>query len=116
MAEGVVVGAEEVDVEVEGFNEFLAEVRVQAYRDLIGDFGDDDQRLVQQGEDVLVLLLIAVLLQFLAHEVVEGDDLVGQVIEEDERPLEGLHLHGVLAVHFGLEPADEFAHWNVQHY
>lgn len=84
MAEGVVVGAEEVDVEVEGFYEFLAEVGVQAYGDLIGDLGDDHQRPVQQRQDVLVFLLIAVLLQLLAHEVVERDDLVGQVVKEDE--------------------------------
>jgi hypothetical protein len=112
----MVVGAEQVDVEVESLDELLAEVGVEADGDAVGDLGDDDEGAVEQSDDVLVLLLVAVLLHLLPHGVVEEDHLVGQVVEEHEGALQRLHLHGVLAVHLGLKPSDELLHSQAQHY
>ena len=115
MVERVVEGAEQVDVEVEGLDELVAEVGVQADGHLVDDPGDDDQGPVEQGHDVVVLLLVVVLLHLLPDAVVERDHLVGQVVEEDQRTLERLHLHRVLVVHLALEPPHEAVHLDAYH-
>lgn len=115
VAQGVVVDAEEVDVDVEGADEPLAEEGVQAERQWLGHAHDEGQRAGQQRHDVLVLLLVVVLLHIDADAVVERTHLVRQVVEEDQRPLQLLQLHRVLPVHPPLEPPHQLPHWNVNH-
>jgi hypothetical protein len=115
VAERVIVRAEEVDIEFECFYKFIAEMRVKTFGYFLGYLVDDDEGSIEQADDVLVFLLIVVLLDLEAHVVIEGDHLIGEIVEEVERTLQGLHLHRVFVVHFGLEPSHELLHWDVQH-
>lgn len=111
----MVESAEQVDVEVEGSDELVTEVGVQADRHLVHDAGNDHQGTVQQHQNVVVVLLLTILLHLDPHRVVQPHHLLGQVVEEDEGTFERLHLHSVLAVHLTFEPLHELAHLDVYH-
>ena len=113
--EGVIEGTEQIDVKIEGSDEFIAVVGVQADWHFVIYFRDDDEGAVEKHHDIVVFLFIVVLIHFNADGVVEGDNLVGQIIEEDEWTFEGLHFHGIFIVHFILEPLHKLSHKDVYH-
>ena len=77
MVEGVVEGAEQIDVKIKGSDEFITVVGVQADWHFIVYFRDDDEGTVEKHHDVIVFLFIVVLVHINADGVVEWDNLVG---------------------------------------
>ena len=84
MVERVVVGAQQVYVEVEGLYELVAEMGIQAKGHSLCYFGYYHQATVKQSYYVPVLFLVVVFFHFGADGLVERDHLVGQVVEKDE--------------------------------
>jgi hypothetical protein len=80
-------------VKIEGSDEFIAKIAVEADGHFVDYSGNYDQRSIEQRDDIVVFLLIVVFFHFEAHFIVERDDLVGQIVEIDEGAFEGLHLH-----------------------
>jgi hypothetical protein len=77
--QGVVVSAQNVQVAVESLDEFLTKTVVDTFRMGFNQLAQQQNRVVQRDVQLFVILLLAVLLNFILDGRVKSDDLVGQV-------------------------------------
>lgn len=115
VVERVVEGAEQIYVKIERTDEFITEVGVETYGHFVDYACYYDEGSVEKHHDIVVFLFIVVFFHFDPDWVVQGDDLIGQIVKKDQRSAKGLHLHWVFIVHFALEPLHELSHGYVYH-
>ncbi len=102
MAEGVVVGAEQVQIHVEQFHELVVEAIVQKLA-FDPHFVHNVERSVYHRRRIFVVPLFLVVLYDLLHRLVQFYELVGKVVETHEKLLKLVQLALELGAEFFLQ-------------
>lgn len=71
MTQRMVVSAQQINIEIECFYKFIAEMGVKTYGYFVSYLVDYDKGSIKQPDDILVFFLIVVFFYFLPHDVIE---------------------------------------------
>jgi hypothetical protein len=113
--QGVVVSAQNVQVAVESLDEFLTKTVVDTFGMGFNQLAQQQNRVVQRDVQLFVILLLAVLLNFILDGRVKSDDLVGQVKKDYKPVLNRFQFVRVLVPKLLLHPLHQLVNLNLQH-
>lgn len=78
----MIVCTEQIDVEIKRFCKIFTKMGVDANGYFLSNFGDYDERSIEQSDYIFIFFLVTILFHFLPHDVIEGADLISQIIKE----------------------------------